>query len=232
MQNKLLNRSQFQGGIKSPYFDLPAMAVCRCQKCQNGSRAGRITILILKIMHVDAYILQPYIGSSMLALTAFVAGGSLVELATTITVSYPNPFTQDSLNAALEAAVNTYASGQGYIVDNLFGIRSSKQKFFKASVAGGAGVATFYTDTNGDGTGTALYANLTADMLSFFVDGVADQYAFPTITVAGNKKSVTVLTQKLGFSGVTILGINALGTVAYANAANGVAVKMIIGIDD
>lgn len=123
MQNKLLNRSQFQAGIKSPYFDLPAMAVCRCPQCQHGSRAGRINILILKIMstHVDAYIMQPYIGNSnMVAQTAFVSGGSLLELASGITVSYPTPFTKSTVIPALESAVQTYATGQDYIIDNLW----------------------------------------------------------------------------------------------------------------
>lgn len=115
---------------------------------------------------------------------------------------------------------------------------TAKQKFFKTNVAGGAGVATFYTDTNGDGTGDALYPSLSADQLSFFVDGVTDQYAFPTITVAGNKKSVTVTAQRQNFTTGNVL-LNLLGSLAtvvngvtYVNAANGVGVKMIIGIDD
>lgn len=114
----------------------------------------------------------------------------------------------------------------------------TKKKFFKASVAGGAGDVVFYTDTNGDGTGTALYSGLTADDLSCFIDGVSDQYAFPTITVAGNKKSVTVNVKRQNFTTgnvlLNLLGalVTALTGVTYVNAVNGIAVKMIIGIDD
>lgn len=113
-----------------------------------------------------------------------------------------------------------------------------KKKFFKASVAGGSGNVVFYTDSNGDGTGDALYSGLTADDLSLFVDSVSDQYAFPTITVAGDKKSVTVNVKKLSFTSsnfLTTLGgllSSALTGQNYVNASNGLVVKMIIGIDD
>lgn len=112
------------------------------------------------------------------------------------------------------------------------------QKFFKASVAGGAGNVVFYTDTNGDGSGDAIYSTLTADMLTCVVDGVSDQYAFPTITVDSSKKFVTVNVKRQNFTTgnalLTLLGglTTLLSGVTYVNAANGVGVKMIVGIDD
>lgn len=114
----------------------------------------------------------------------------------------------------------------------------TKKKFFNATVSGGAGNVTFYTDTNGDGTGTALYSSLSTADLTCFVDGVSDQYAFPSISVAVDKKSVTVNVKKQNFSSGNVL-LNLLGAltsvltgVTYVNAANSLNVKMIIGIDD
>lgn len=127
--------------------------------------------------------------------------------------------------------INAWLPTQGLpALDELVDLTlTNPQKFFKANVAGGAGNVTFATV---DASGNALYPNLTADQLSFFVDGVADQYAFPTITVASDKKSVTVNVQKQSFSTGLAGLVNVLIGVSYANAANGIGVKMVIGIDD
>lgn len=117
LQNWQFQSSDIFGELNLPVFE----AVIQIYR-NTVTKAGRVIILILKIMstHVDAIILQPYIGSTeMLATTAFIASGALVELATNISVNYPNPMTPESLNVALDTAVTSYATGQSYIVDNI-----------------------------------------------------------------------------------------------------------------
>lgn len=136
--------------------------------------------------------------------------------------------------AAAEAAALAYGNAAGYVVTSADiswqDAALLKKSVYKATVAGGAGVATFYTDSNGDGTGTALHPNLTADLCTGVVDGVSDQYAPQTPVVASDKKSVTVNFKKLTASGVTVVGITVVGSLTYANAANGLVAKLVVDL--
>lgn len=137
--------------------------------------------------------------------------------------------TNAQYRAAAIVAAQAYATTNGYTIIGWQFLTDDPKNLLKALVAGGAGNVTFYTDTNGDGTGTAVWPNLTADNVTCFVDSVSDQYAFPTITVASNKKSVTVNVQKQSFSTGLAGLLSVLTAASYVNAANGIAVKMIVG---
>lgn len=110
---------------------------------------------------------------------------------------------------------------------------AAKRTIFKSTVSGGSGVASFSLV---DGSGNALYSTLTTDQIVPSVDGVADQYAFTSITVSGDKKTVTVTAQRQNFATgnvlTTLLGavVTAVTGVTYVNAANGIAVKINVSI--
>lgn len=95
---------------------------------------------------------------------------------------------------------------------------------FTDSTTTSGGSATFYPTNDHTSTGTALCSYLS--VLSFqpnYRDG-NNVYSPGAVTVAGNKKSIGQAFTKLAFSGVTILGINALGTQAPVTIPDGVTV--------
>lgn len=110
-------------------------------------------------------------------------------------------------------------------------VASLKPIIFKSNVSGGSGGVSFSLV---DGSGNALYPNLTADKCTAVIDGVSDQYAFSAPTVSSDKKTVTVTAQRQNFSSgnvlITLLGAitSALTGVTYVNAANGIGVKLIV----
>jgi hypothetical protein len=99
------------------------------------------------------------------------------------------------------------------------------------SVTVSGGNAVFYLTSDHTSTGTAICSAIfpvgvdvhTVDSSASFARGVA--------TVAGNLKSVTVPVNKQILTGVVVLSINVLGSVAYSATPNGTVVNAtIIGI--
>lgn len=89
-----------------------------------------------------------------------------------------------------------------------------------------SGIATFYITDDNTSTGNALFTNV------YYVNaGILDDsanYAWGTYTLAANKKSITMNAKKQAFGGVTILGINVLGSVSFTNVPNGTTVYLIV----
>lgn len=92
------------------------------------------------------------------------------------------------------------------------------------TVAGGAGVARFYIDSNGDGTGTAPSAVYTASLQAVVVNSTAS-YLPQSITVDTNRKYIDV---KMGQLATGLAGIIPILTGAVANAANGTVVNCLV----
>lgn len=92
------------------------------------------------------------------------------------------------------------------------------------TVAGGAGVARFFIDSNGDGTGTAPSEVYTSS-LQATVFNTTLGYVPQSFTVDTSKKYIDVKMGSLSFSGLTILGQTVLGAQSVANAANGIVVN-------
>lgn len=95
---------------------------------------------------------------------------------------------------------------------------------FTDSVSTSGGSATFYPTSAHTSTGTALCSYLS--VLSFqpnYRDS-SGVYSPGAVTVAGTLKSIGQAFTKLAFNGVTILGINALGTQAPVSIPDGVTV--------
>lgn len=92
------------------------------------------------------------------------------------------------------------------------------------TVAGGAGVARFYIDSNGDGTGTAPSEVYTSSLQAVVVNTTAS-YLPQSMTVDTNKKYIDV---KMGQLATGLAGIIPILTGAVANAANGTVVNCTV----
>lgn len=92
------------------------------------------------------------------------------------------------------------------------------------------GSITFYVTSNSLSGGTAICSTLFADSISTnFIDS-SGVYAQGSPTVTSNK-TVAIPFTKQGFSGVTVLAVNVLGSVAMNAIPDGVTVKTrIVGI--
>lgn len=209
-------------------FDLPVLAVCTCPECQQGTRAGRLTNNLIKFMHVDAWVLQFGINTNdMNVITIFLASGVVVEVATGITANYPSPFTDVTVNAAIDAAVGTYATGQGYVIDNIIHtvnpLPSASVPSYQTivsqtgtaapAVAGGfspintlPGAPTFTWARTGAGVYT-----LTASSAVFSTSGKTGVFIAPltnlNASVRGVVTSSTVVTFTTAVQSVAILGL-------------------------
>lgn len=94
-------------------------------------------------------------------------------------------------------------------------------------VAGGAGVARFYLDTNGDGTGTAP-SEVYAPSLQAIIVNASAAYVVTAVTVDTNRKYIDVTMKAVTFSGVTVVGISVLGSQSLVAAANGTSVNCLV----
>lgn len=143
--------------------------------------------------------------------------------------------------AAAAAAILSYASGAGYSI-TAAGINSPIDSLMYAAgvakyayvpitaapaVAGGAGVARFFIDTNGDGTGTAP-AEVFAPSVQAVVVNATGAYVMTAVTVDTNRKYIDVTMKALTFSGITVVGIPVLGSQSLVAAANGVVVNCLV----
>lgn len=90
----------------------------------------------------------------------------------------------------------------------------------KASVAGGAGVVTFYITDDGTSSGSAVFSNVYADSILVVPFGSGGQYQAYTPTVAGDKKSITATVAQ---------ATNVLGILTFnATAANGIDCRLYV----
>lgn len=148
-----------------------------------------------------------------------------------------------SLDAVGVAAVNAYSVAQGYTISQLIkgaapdslipmyvnGV--AKTGYYAVvgnpAVAGGAGVARFYTDSNGDGTGTAPSEIFTPSLQAVIVNASA-AYVVTGVSVDTNRKYIDVTMKALTFSGVTVVGVSVLGSQSLVVATNGTTVNCLV----
>lgn len=97
---------------------------------------------------------------------------------------------------------------------------------FTASTAGGAGNAVFYATDSGLVGGNALFSSIQYIQPMFTVANPNDAFSLPVVSNAN--KTITTNCQRQTFTGVTILGINAVGTNIVGNAPNGVALSFLV----
>lgn len=90
----------------------------------------------------------------------------------------------------------------------------------KASVAGGAGIVTFYITDDGTSTGNVVFTNVYADSILVVPFGSAGQYQAYSPTLAGDKKSITATIAQ---------ATNVLGILTFnATAANGIDCRLYV----
>lgn len=98
------------------------------------------------------------------------------------------------------------------------GVKKTYVKEYLASVTVSGGTATFYLTDDGTSGGNAIFTNVYTESMNMFVQDVTNSYMFGNISVAGNKKSLTVTVNKLG----TVL----IGVIQLISAANGTVVYL------
>lgn len=95
------------------------------------------------------------------------------------------------------------------------------------TVAGGAGVARFYIDSNGDGTGTAPSAVFAASLQAVVITSTT-AYVPTAVTVDTNRKYIDVTMKSLTFSTGLAGLLNVLTGQSLTAAANGTTVNCFV----
>lgn len=133
--------------------------------------------------------------------------------------------TTDQVNAAIAAATSTLGAPpmivSGVAKSNTYAVTGAP------AVAGGSGVARFYIDSNGDGTGTAP-SEVETDSLSATVWNTAASYLPEAFTVDTNRKYIDITEGKLNFSTGLAGLLNVLTGATIGAAANGTVVHAFV----
>jgi hypothetical protein len=138
-----------------------------------------------------------------------------------------------------------FKSGAWQVIPNLTEIQGMMPKTFingtqktnqrlrwadSAVVTGGAGNATFYVTSDLTSSGTARATAIDLDTVMVRTEDNTQQYTFGTVT-SPNVKTVIVNVFRQVFSGIVVLSLNVLGSVASNAAPNGTVVKMTLDGD-
>lgn len=151
-----------------------------------------------------------------------------------------------SMETAIIAVINTYATAQSYTLsDGIVGLFNSdlnlpmivggvaKTNTYSVAaaptVAGGAGVVRFYTDSNGDGTGTAP-SEIELFTLQAYVVNTSAVYVIGSISVDTNRKYIDITMKSLAFTTGLAGLLNVITGASLANAANGTAVNCLVTV--
>lgn len=97
---------------------------------------------------------------------------------------------------------------------------------YPATTAGGVGNAVFYATDTGLSTGNALYAQI--DFVIAFPTIANPNIACGKWTQSTDLKTITIPCMTQIFTGITVVGINVLGSVAVGTTANGVAITALV----
>lgn len=145
------------------------------------------------------------------------------------------------LQTAVLNAIATYATGASYTVVNNVGLPISippmlvggvaKSGYYPvvgtATVAAGAGVARFYIDSNGDGTGTAP-SEVESTSLQAVVLNTSNVFMPASITVDTNRKYIDITMYRLSFTSTLLSLINVLTGATLGAATNGTVVNCLV----
>lgn len=222
--------------VRSPYFQRSDL-----KKIGAGRDIRFISGLMKAIYGLDYVAINggpQYVGVGFFDMTT--TPGTCVDVQN-LQLDMPTATSPDTLAAAAAAVINTYATLQGYnMSDGIFscfantsvlanyvsGVAKTGTYTVTAApvVAGGAGVARFYIDSNGDGTGTAPSEVYTSSLQAVVVNTTAS-YLPQSMTVDTNKKYIDV---KMGQLATGLAGIIPILTGAVANAANGTVVNCLV----
>lgn len=132
------------------------------------------------------------------------------------------PFT--SMKSSGVIAFTYDAAGGAFMVIVPSNNNLSTMSFTTTVTSSGNGFV--YPTSDGTVNGTPLFST------------ISSAFAFPTLanpaiscgrpTISPDRKTVTIPSQTLSFTGVTVLSVNVLGSVAPINTANGVSLNLIL----
>lgn len=88
-----------------------------------------------------------------------------------------------------------------------------------------SGSVIIYLTSNGLSTGTALFASVDYVHLDFVLN---NPNLGKSYTLSGDLKTLTITAVTQTFTGVTVIGINVLGSVAIAAATNGTQLSVLV----
>lgn len=233
--------------VVSPYFQVKVRENSADPRPQRKVGTGRDTNLSLKSMRAVVKNVYPAVGGAAptLATIEYLNGNTPFD-EHPIVISFANVFTVEDLKNECITKVNADVASDPTSLDVTDGITLAfpiaevvpmfvsgvaKTGTFAVtgapSVAGGAGVARFYIDSNGDGTGTAP-SEVYTDSLQAVVWNSANVYIPSAVSVDASKEYIDVTLKQQAFSGITVVGINVLGSAALNNAPNGTTVRCFV----
>lgn len=221
--------------VASPFFQMDERGTLAAVR--GVGETGRVTILPMDlkcVIKVVTLLDQESDDLSDFRTTFFDAdNGEAVEHKRFDLPSMQGITTFEELTATLTDIVLDYANNTqsyGLTADDLIWVTASHipesemplVKIFSGTVAGGAGDIVFDISSGGD----AQFSEIEGVVV--YTEDVSSDWLFGTRTVAGDLKSVTVNMKRQQFSGITVVGIPVLGSVAINNAPNGTAAKLIV----
>lgn len=228
-------------GLISPYFQLtPA-------RKRNPLRDIKI---IPSTMILKALVSGWSIGGNVPNLDVYLeSDDGTLSVSVIIPVTYAYSDTDLTLQAAANGMITSFCTGLGLpapIIDWLATTPTDLAAAIAASavpmyvsgvaktgyyavvaapaVAGGAGVARFYIDSNGDGTGTAPSAVFSGSLQAVVPSSTAT-YQLQSFTVDTNRKYIDV---KMGTLSTGLAGIIPILTGAIGNTANSTVVNCFV----
>lgn len=88
-----------------------------------------------------------------------------------------------------------------------------------------SGISTIYLTIDGTSTGNPLFTSIDYIHIDFITN---DPNLGKSFALTNSNKTLTITAVKQAFSGVSVLGINVLGSVTIPAAPNGTALKVLV----
>lgn len=222
------------GGVVSPYFQRP-----RLQKIGTGRDTNISTNML------TCYLTGITPGISLQAGICLEDSVGSYNLSTNVPLSVSTSDTYATLLANIIPTVTAFLTANGvptpdsfvWLFDTVTAIPPmlvsgvAKPGYYPVigvpSVAGGAGVARFYIDSNGDGTGSAPSEVEIASLQAVVVNATA-AYLPQTVTVDTNRKYIDIKMGFLSFSSGLAGLLNVITGASVGNAANGTVINCTV----
>lgn len=236
-----LRLAELGTSVLSPYYQ-PSHEI--------GGNSVRDIRIIPYIMNLKALITGYSIGGAAPNVSVFFeSDDSSIEAGTVLPISIAYSDNDVAIQAKVAAAINGFCSSASLPVPTIDWLTTTPTDLAAAiaasavpmyvsgvaktgyyavvaapAVAGGAGVARFYIDSNGDGTGTAPSAVFTGSLQAVVPSSTAT-YQLQSFTVDTNRKYIDV---KMGTLSTGLAGIIPILTGAIGNTANGTAINCFV----
>lgn len=219
-------------GIRSPYY------------------VGRDNNLALRTMNLKAFVMNYTSSGGNLEASVFLkSDDNSINTGVEITVSASYSDTETTIQSAAVSAINSFCSSNSLPAPSIDWLITTppdlaaitplpmyvsgvaKTGYYAVvgapSVSGGSGVARFYIDTNGDGTGTAPSAVFTSSLNAMVLNS-SNVFVPASITVDTSRKYIDI-SMKYQTFGTGLAGLLSVITSAVISAApNGTVVNCFV----